>query len=321
MFRKYIITLLSAAALFSSNARAVDAGKDWSDIDVTFVVWLSEDAEFFVPSIAGARDAAADQGINLNIQFGDGNTATMNNIIEIAIANKVDALAVSIWDDAAFDKIVCRAVNAGIRVLVHNIDDSAGDKGRECALAYVGQDFVEAGYLIGKRMIADHGIGTGDTVFTPVEFPEAVYATKRREGVQKAMEEVGASTEVLGAGVDQANTLNLMTQYLIGHPRTKAVIGLGVVPMSVVVKAAREAGVSVPVGGFDVSPPIIEGITNGTITATMDQQPYSQGYIAVTQLSQWVKYGLYPASMATGGIGLLDADNVGIAAEWAGKTR
>ena len=327
MLRKHIKNLVGAAALLATTtlagpqAIAADADKDWSNINVTFVVWLPEDAEFFVPSIAGAKDAAADQGINLNIQYGDGDTAVMNNVIEVAIANKVDALAVSIWDDAAFDENVCKAVEAGIKVIIHNIDDSKGDAGRDCKLAYVGQDFVNAGYLIGKRMIADHGIGKGDTVFTPVEFPEAVYATKRREGVQKAIDEVGAATEPLGTGVDQANALNLLTQYLIGHPDTKAIIGLGVVPMSVAVKAASEAGVTVPVGGFDVSPPIIEGIDNATITATMDQQPYSQGYMAVTQLSQWVKYGLYPASMATGGIGLLDSSNVGIAADWAGKTR
>ena len=30
-------------------------------------------------------------------------------------------------------------------------------------------------------------------VFTPVEFPDAVYATKRHKGVQKALDEVGAS--------------------------------------------------------------------------------------------------------------------------------
>ena len=37
-------------------------------------------------------------------------------------------------------------------------------------------------------------------------------------GVKKAMDEIGATTEVLGTGNDHAQALNLMTQYLLGHP-------------------------------------------------------------------------------------------------------
>ena len=42
-----------------------------------------------------------------------------------------------------------------------------------------GQDFVATGYLIGQRMIKDHGLKSGDLVFAPVEAPTAVYATLR----------------------------------------------------------------------------------------------------------------------------------------------
>lgn len=312
---------LAAGLLAGGNVHAADADHDWSDIDVTFVVWLGADAEFFVPSVAGARDAAAQQGITLDIQYGEGDTAKMNDIVETAIANQVDGIAISVWDDSAFDEVACAAAATGIKVIIHNIDDSEGDAGRSCALSYVGQDFVEAGYLIGKRLIADFDIGEGDLIFTPVEFPEAVYAVKRHEGVARAMDEVGAKTEILGTGVDQANALNVLTQYLIGHPDTKAIVGLGVVPMSVAVTAADDAGVQPAIGGFDVSTPIIDGIKSGRITATMDQQPYSQGYLAVTQLALKAKYGLHPSTIKTGGIGMLDSSNVGAAERWASKTR
>ena len=141
-----------------------------------------------------------------------------------------------------------------------------------------GPDFVETGYLIGKRVIKDHGIKSGDHVFTPVEAPQATYAVLRHAGVTKAMDEIGATTEVPGTGNDHAQALNLMTQYLLGHPETDAVVGLGQTPASQAVQAIKDAGLKIPAGGFDVSQSILDDIKSGALTATVDQQPYSQGF-------------------------------------------
>jgi simple sugar transport system substrate-binding protein len=77
----------------------------------------------------------------------------------------------------------------------------------------------------------------------------------------------------------------------------------------------------IPAGGFDVSKSILEDIANGALTATVDQQPYSQGYYAVTQLALNIKYGLYPSEMDTGGSGLIDKTNYQYAQKWAGPVR
>ena len=44
-----------------------------------------------------------------------------------------------------------------------------------------------------------------------------------------------------------------------------------------------------------------DNIANGSLTATADQQPYHQGYMSVTMVAQYLKYGLLPADMNTGG--------------------
>ena len=59
----------------------------------------------------------------------------------------------------------------------------------------------------------------------------------------------------------------------------------------------------------------------GIITATVDQQPYSQGFYAVTQLVLYLKYGLYPSDMNTGGMGLVDISNVAKVKELVGTIR
>ena len=320
--KKIILMTLCALVFSFTSAIAIDkdSDNDWSDIDILFLIWTAEDVEFFVPSINGAHDAAEDQGISMYMEFGDSDTAKTNDILETAIANQVDGIAMTVWDDDAFDEIVCKAMDAGIPVVLHNIDDSQRGKGN-CRMAYVGQFFIETGETLGERMIAEHGLKAGDHVFTPVEFPEAVYAVQRHEGVNNAITAMGGTTEILGTGTDHSEALNIMVQYLLGHPETKAVIGLGSTPTSVAVRAVEEAGLDIPVGGYDITPEILDNIANGSLTATVDQQPYHQGYMSVTMVAQYLKYGLLPADMNTGGSGLVDKSNVESAFKWAGITR
>lgn len=312
---------LSTALVFGGIAQADDKDHDWSDIDILMLHWSQASNPFFEAVNNGGKDAAAQQGVTLDIQYGEEDPVNETTILETAIANKVDAIVVGIADDNAYDEVLCRAAAAGIVVLTINIDDSKGADGGICRMAFMGQDFVESGYNLGKRMIAEAGIKEGDLVFTPVEAPEGTYAVLRHEGVQKALDEVGATSEVLGTGNDHGQALNLMTQYLLGHPDVKAIIGLGQTPTSQAVQAAKDAGLTVAIGGFDISESILKDNENGDMIAAVDQQPYSQGFYGVTQAALAVKYGLYPSEMNTGGAGLVDKTNYKAAVEWAGMVR
>jgi simple sugar transport system substrate-binding protein len=321
--------VLSAAALASAltlpvsyGALAIDAEHkdEWSKITILFVPWSQSSNSFFEAVVNGAKDAAAQQGVNIDIKFGEEDMKNQLSILETGIANKVNGIAVNVADDDAYDKILCDAAKNGMPIVTFNIDDSKGAEGL-CRMAFMGQNFVDTGYLIGKRMIQEHGIKKGDLVFTPVEAPQATYAVLRHAGVKKAMDEIGATTEILGTGNDHAQALNLMTQYLLGHPDVDAVVGLGQTPTSQAVQAIKDAGLKIPAGGFDVSKSILEQIKNGELTATVDQQPYSQGFYAITQLALNIKYGLFPSEMDTGGAGLIDKTNYQFAEKWAGPIR
>jgi simple sugar transport system substrate-binding protein len=308
----------------SVNAYALDAEHkaDWSKIHILLVPWSQSSNAFFEAVVNGAKDAAAQQGVQLDIQFGEEDQSREKTILETAVANKADGIAVNIADDDAYKEVMCKAMEQGIPVVTFNIDDSHhGAPGSSCRMAFMGQNFIAAGYGLGKRMIADGHLKKGDKVFTPVEAPQATYAVQRHEGVQKALSEIGATSEILGVGNDSGQALSLMTQYLIGHPDTAAVIGLGQNPTSQAVQAIKDAGVKIPAGGFDVSKSILDDIKNGRLVATVDQQPYSQGYFAVTQLALNLKYGLWPSDMDTGGTGLIDKSNYKYAEKWAGPVR
>lgn len=315
-------SLRIATAALAVGACVTGAAAQAQDepVDITMIIYASAGVPFFQPLEKGANDAAELLGVNLDIQYADNDVVTQNNVMQTALANGVDGLAVEVWDDNAFDQAVCEAIEAGTPVIGFNIDDSEGAAGN-CRMAFVGQNFVEAGYAIGRRMIEEHGIKEGDRVFTPVEYPEAAYAVLRHQGVQQALDEVGATADLVGVTDRLPEVLTAMTQYLLGNGDVVAIIGLGQQPMMMAEQAMAEAGVDVPVGGFDVAPEILDGISRGEITATVDQQPYSQGFYAVAQLAHYIRYGLYPSDMATGGAGLIDAGNYERATAFAGEYR
>ena len=313
---------LSLFGAFGAGAVDADQKAEWSKINILFIPWSQSSNAFFEAVVNGAKDAAAQQGVKLNIQFGEENQEREKTILETGIANKVSGIAINIADDTAYKDDMCKAMAGGIPVVTFNIDDSRhGAPGSSCRMAFMGQNFIAAGYVLGKRMIAEGHLKKGDNVFTPVEAPEATYAVQRHEGVQKALSEIGATSEMLGTGNDHAQALNMMTQYLIGHPKTAAVVGLGQTPTSQAAQAIHDAGLKIPAGGFDVSKEILDDIKNGRLIATVDQQPYSQGFYAVTQLALNLKYGLYPSEMDTGGTGLIDKSNYEAAVKWAGPVR
>ena len=86
-------------------------------------------------------------------------------------------------------------------------------------------------------------------------------------------------------------------------------------------QAIKDAKLKIPAGGFDISKEILDNIKTGDLIAAVDQQPYSQGFYAVTQLALYLKYGLYPSEMDTGGAGLVDKTNFQFAQKWAGPVR
>jgi ABC-type sugar transport system substrate-binding protein len=295
-------------------------GSEAKDRKLTFLLAQDPGDPFWTTIAQGAKDAAQLLHIDLNMQTSSGDQSKYNDLIGSAVADKPAALAVVLDDPNKYTENVCAAQKAGIPVMTYNITQAG--KAGDCVLGFVGQDFEEVGFLLGQRLLADNpDIGKGDTVLTPVEFPDQVYAVQRHAGVKRALDEVGAKTELLGTGIEDSAALDKITQYLLGHKDTAAIVPLGGTPHRNVVKAMEDSGAKVPVVGFDLAPQIISGIKSGAITAAADQQGYVQGFQTVMQLGMLLDFGLSPASINSGGSGLVDKDNVGVAEKLAGKVR
>lgn len=308
--------LLGAALCATFLSTAAHA----ADVKATMIIYLDPSVQFFNPVVKGAQDAAAQFDVDLDVQYANNDPVRQNDLIESATAAGVHGIAVAISNSDAFDESICAAVKQGIVVIGFNNDDLEGAKGN-CRQAYVGMDEFASGYELGNRMIEQFKLKEGDVVFNPREIPEASFAVARGGGIEKAMTEKGIKVETVRAGLDPAEAQNIMAQFLIANPNVKAVFGTGSVTSTVGAGAIKDAGVDVPFAGFDLAVEIANAVESGAMFATMDQQPYLQGYYPIAQIALAKRYGLMPTDVDTGQGAFLDQTRIGAVKEMIGSYR
>lgn len=309
-----VLAALGVGLALSWTANGVAAEKD-RPVRIAFIIYTEAGNIFWNPLLKGIHDAAKEFNARVTIQYANTDPVTQNNLMEAAITNKVDGMVVMLFAKGAFKKNVQKARDAGIAVIAANIDDPSTTR-----QAYVGADSKAAGYVIGTIMVKSCHLGKGDNVFDPVEYPDAAYAHQRFAGVTEALDKVGARGEMLGTGSDFAEALPKMTQYLLGHRDTKCVISLGGTPTGVAAQASQQAGLHIPNGGFDLNKLIIQNLEGGKLVATMDQQPYYQGFLPVMEIANYVRYGLTPFDVDTG-LAVVTKSNVGKVTQYVGAYR
>ncbi|GGD69861.1 hypothetical protein [Lacimicrobium alkaliphilum] len=72
---------------------------------------------------------------------------------------------------------------------------------------------------------------------------------------------------------------------------------------------------------FDVSDDIAQNINTGVIAFALDQQPYLQGFMAVTSMTLYVRYGLSPRNNMHTGPAFITRDNLETIKQLSGTVR
>jgi len=254
----------------------------------------------------GMEDAALVYGVKAEMIFSEGDTAKLVDQLDQAIVGNPDGVGITITDEVAFDDIIKRAIDRGIPVIAFNMDDAETPNAR---LAYIGADERKVGYTIGKYM--QRYLKRGDHIVIPEEFPGMTYAIFRSAGIKKAMDEIGVTYEELDAGVEKAECSRRVSSYLMGHPETDGIIGVGGITTEVSSMVVEDMNLQkkVVVAGFDLLPGTAEGVKKGITKGTIDQQPYLQGYFCVVELAM-IKFGKFSAFDIDTGRGIVTQDNV-----------
>ena len=304
----------SAGASAAPAGLASGFGSRAVNRDAYFLTYYDPTGDAFWNQIQnGAKDSADLSKLKMTYQTAKGDSATMVNLVQAAIATKPAMIFMPFNEGQAWVDVACQAHKAGIPVIAYNVPAPA--TAGNCVLAFVGQDFYAVGQIVGQAALDKGLVKAGDTVEITAEEPGQPYALQRGGGVADVLTKAGVNVlpqaEWLRTGGDDAPTLDALTSWLVAHPKTNLIVPVGGTPHRNLPAALKAAGnTTTKVIGFDTSAPVIAGLKSGSLSATADQQGYIQGFQSVMQGALYLDFGFSPANINSGGNGLITKDNV-----------
>src|SRR5215216_139786 len=230
---------------------------------------------------AGAEQAAKDTGSTLKYSA-DPEASKQAVLIQNAIDSKVDGIATTLVTPDALIPTVKKAVAAGIPVDSFNSGFAYWQQAG--ALTHFSSDEFLAGQQAGKRM-KDAG---ATKILCTIQQTGSVALEDRCKGVKDSF----PNTENLQVnGADDSAVTSALQAKLSEDKTINWVITLGAAQALDTIKALEGSGSKAKVGTFDTRPDAAQAVQDGKIQFYIDQQPYLQGYMAVTQLYLFKKNG------------------------------
>jgi len=256
------------------------------------------DIAFFDPVKEGMNDAA--ELLDVDVSFigtDDIDIDGQKSLLQNAIADEVDGIATTVTHETAFDDLIGGALEHHIPIVCFNTDASGG---QGMQLASLVQDTYAAGVRLGNFM-ADR-MESGAKALITLHSDGIDSLESRKKGITDGLSEKKIEWQFLTTGNGSEEARKRVSQFLKEHPEIQYVFGTGQDDTVGSGQAVMdlELGESVTVCGFDISPDTKDLIRQGFVFATVDQQPYMQGFYPVFQLYHFIEKGLCPSDMDAG---------------------
>jgi simple sugar transport system substrate-binding protein len=222
-------------------------------------------------------------------------------------------MIISLPDAAALGGAIQAAVSAGIPVVTINSGlESSAELG---ALMHVGQPEYDAGFAAGSRA-KDEGASK------PICLNQEAFNTALVDRCQGYFDAMGLELNMIDVSNDVAQIQTRTAAALLADTSLDSVLAVGPHVCEAAAAAIAEAGASVHLSCFDLTPGVISLIEDGTVAYSIDQQQRLQGYMPVVVLHLYnTNAGMLPGSNVNSGPGFVDATNAAAVADQAGTNR
>lgn len=234
------------------------------------------------------------------------------DLIRTALSQKPDAIIGPDWVPTAMDDAFKEVVKAGVPLIIYN----AGGKAAADKLGarnYIGSDEYVAG-MAGGTKFAKSGVKNVLCINT---VPGAANLEARCKGVADGIAKMGGTSRQLPLPATSFGNPTAVAEAikaaLLRDANVQGVITISAGDASSAANAIMQAGVGnkVKLGTFDMDQGTLDRIKKGSQLFAIDQQPYLQGYLAVSLLNTYVQYGLdVPTSPILTGPGIVDSSNI-----------
>jgi ABC-type sugar transport system substrate-binding protein len=298
------ILALGAAAALSTTAfvgPAVSAQDD-ADVKIGFVTHVLGNP-FIQQIIDGAEFAAADLGIDLQVQGPAGGSADEQIALIQGFQNAgVDGIATSV-PGATLAVPINEIVDAGIPIVQFNLLDLGVNA------PYVGERSVESGRILGAAVVGMlGGADAAGKVFVGNCFPGFPVLENRSQGVREAL----AAAPGLEVNAEDVNVFVAANEnyaaweaILTANPDAVALIGLCAPDLaSLGPLQAANPDIDFIAGGYDLTAENLAALENGTVDVSIGQTPFMQGYLPIQMLYDTIT-GASDVDLSAGGF--LDA--------------
>ncbi|WP_320776153.1 substrate-binding domain-containing protein [Streptomyces sp. CRN 30] len=232
---------------------------------------------FFVQIRAGAQEEAEKRGVDLTVTDAQNDASQQANQVQNFTSEGLSSVIVNPVDSDAAGPSVRSANKADIPVVA--VDRGVTDAD---TAALVASDNVEGGEL-GAKALAEKLGGKGTIVILQGQAGTSA-SRERGAGFAAGLKEYPGIKVVAKqpADFDRTKGLDVMTNLFQAHPDIKGVFAENDEMALGAIKAlGSKAGKSVQVVGFDGTPDGLKAVQNGTLYASVAQQPKQLGRIAV----------------------------------------
>jgi simple sugar transport system substrate-binding protein len=288
MRRLALLFLMLAAGVFvfagcgggdDDGAASGDDVELTQEKDVTIaMVTHGDGGSFWSVAKKGAEAAAKDLGVTLKYSESNNDPEEQAQLIEAAVTEEVDGLAVSAPNPDAIRDAVKTATDAGIPVITLNSGaEESADLG---AITHVGQTETIAGEGAGAQLKE-----AGATKIICIIHEQGnIGLNQRCEGASQGFGGEVENLQVAGTS-DVSTTLTEIQSKLESDTSIDGVLALNPDIAVAARDAVAGAGSEAKVGTFDLSADVIKAIQADEILFAVDQQQYLQGYLPVVFLT------------------------------------
>ncbi|MFH0522196.1 sugar ABC transporter substrate-binding protein [Streptomyces sp. M41] len=293
-----MVAVAAAAALTLAGCSSSSGGKESEEgaadasagkattprMTVALVTHQSAGDTFWDIVRKGAEAAAAKDNVKL-IYSNDPNAGNQANLVQNAIDQKVDGIAITLAKPDAMKDVVNKAKAAGIPVV--GLNSGVSEWQKLGLMEFFGQDETVAGEALGKRLNEE---GAKNAVCV-IQEQGNIGLEQRCAGVKKTFE--GNVQNLNVNGTDMPSVKSTITAKLKQDSDIDYVVALGAPFALTSVQSIADAGSEAKVATFDLNKELTGAIDKGDIEFAVDQQPYLQGYLAIDSLWLYKNNGNY----------------------------
>ena len=283
--KKFLFSAAAALLILTSCTKTTSDEKAVIGLAVS-----TQNNPFFVTLVSGAKKAAEAQNCDLVVVDAGDDVVKQTSDIEDLISKKIKVLIVNPVDSQAIAPAVSDAKKAGIPVIA--VDRAVIGESVTCQIA---SDNVAGAKMAGEYLLSLVGENAEVAELQGVNGASATI--DRGKGFHQAVDGKLNVVASLTANFNRVEGLSVAENILQGNPELKGIFAHNDEMALGALEAATASGKQIVIVGFDATDDALAAVKNGTLAATVAQQPEQMGKVAVETALQIIAGNSVPESI------------------------